>query len=287
MTKESKRKNNLSYFEQRVANNQWRTLNNLENTMAELIEVYDKATQHLVDELLKLSEEIERKGLSRSRYYLLNYLRDMEEVYIRELAKLGKKVKKTYTKALAGAVTSAKYYSKKELGTKSFESLEYLENPNFVKKLLETKYKGATFKSRLGRNNAVLVRELKETLERGLTTGQSITQMTLNLRNKMNSNLNDTMRLVRTETMHHLNDVKLKSYKDSKVVTHVKDVVVLDSRTSDQCSSCAGKIYKIEDAPVLPRHPNCRCVLVPYIDVKKVSAELKEKEDKIKEKFKN
>ncbi|QWQ39297.1 hypothetical protein KMP11_02940 [Gemella sp. zg-570] len=47
----------------------------------------------------------------------------------------------------------------------------------------------------------------------------------------------------------------------------LKDVVTLDDRTREQCTVCAGNIYDIEDAPILPRHPRCRCVLVAYIDV--------------------
>ena len=135
---------------------------------------------------------------------------------------------------------------------------------------MKSKYKGVTFRGRLGNNNAKLIKELSEILERGLTTGKSITQMTLQLRNRMNSNLNDTMRLVRTETMHHLNDIKLQNYKKSKVVKQLKDVVTLDERTSEQCADCAGNIYDVDKAPTLPRHPNCRCVLVPYFDEDKI-----------------
>ncbi|QWQ39308.1 hypothetical protein KMP11_02995 [Gemella sp. zg-570] len=47
----------------------------------------------------------------------------------------------------------------------------------------------------------------------------------------------------------------------------IKDVVTLDDRTSEQCAVCAGNIYDIDNAPILPRHPRCRCVLVAYIDV--------------------
>ncbi|MBU0279413.1 hypothetical protein, partial [Gemella sp. zg-1178] len=41
----------------------------------------------------------------------------------------------------------------------------------------------------------------------------------------------------------------------------------LDDRTSEQCAVCSGNIYDIDKAPILPRHPRCRCVLVAYIDV--------------------
>ncbi|MBU0279340.1 hypothetical protein [Gemella sp. zg-1178] len=68
----------------------------------------------------------------------------------------------------------------------------------------------------------------------------------------------------------------VKRYLTSSIVDYttlinvkekIKDVVTLDDRTSDQCAVCAGNIYDIEDAPILPRHPRCRCVLVAYIDV--------------------
>ena len=254
----------LSYFEKRVANNQWQVFNEAEETYAEIIEVYDRVTRNIVDELLALSEEIELKDLTRSRAYQLKHLRQLEEYYIEELAKLGQVVEKTYTETLENAINSTIINTSTELGIK------LTADTNVVKKLMKSKYKGVTFRGRLGNNNAKLIKELSEILERGLTTGKSITQMTLQLRNRMNSNLNDTMRLVRTETMHHLNDIKLQNYKKSKVVKQLKDVVTLDERTSEQCADCAGNIYDIDKAPTLPRHPNCRCVLVPYFDEDKI-----------------
>lgn len=45
-------------------------------------------------------------------------------------------------------------------------------------------------------------------------------------------------------------------------------LATLDSRTCVVCGSVDGKLYKsIEDAPEIPQHRNCRCLLIPYFDI--------------------
>ena len=97
----------------------------------------------------------------------------------------------------------------------------------------------------------------------------------------MNVALSDCARLVRTETMHHLNQINLRSMQETGVIKQVREVVTLDERTSNECAPNDGKIWAIDKAPVLPRHPNCRCVLVPHIDPDKIAAEFDREEAKI------
>ena len=82
----------------------------------------------------------------------------------------------------------------------------------------------------------------------------------------MGSGLSNSARLIRTETMHHMNDINLAHMKDSGI-SKVKEIVTLDERTSSTCKVHSNKIHDIDKSPILPRHPNCRCVLVPYVDV--------------------
>lgn len=53
----------------------------------------------------------------------------------------------------------------------------------------------------------------------------------MELDKSMGVGLSNSARLVRTETMHHMNDVNLRHMKES-VVTQVKEIVTLDERTS-------------------------------------------------------
>ena len=96
----------------------------------------------------------------------------------------------------------------------------------------------------------------------------------------MGDGLSNSARLIRTETMHHMNDINLAHMKEAGV-TQVKEIVTLDERTSSTCKVHNNKIHDIDKAPILPRHPNCRCVLVAHIDVDKMVEEFDRREAEI------
>lgn len=61
--------------------------------------------------------------------------------------------------------------------------------------------------------------------------------------------------------------------------------VAKDEITCEICGIRHGKKYKIDKRPILPFHPNCRCTLIPVIDLKKVEENnkvIKEQNEKIK-----
>ena len=103
-------------------------------------------------------------------------------------------------------------------------------------------------------------------VKKGILTGKPTAQIAMELNKSMGSGLSNSARLIRTETMHHMNDINLAHMKDSGI-SKVKEIVTLDERTSSTCKVHNNKIHDIDKAPILPRHPNCRCVLVPYVDV--------------------
>lgn len=45
----------------------------------------------------------------------------------------------------------------------------------------------------------------------------------------------------------------------------MQEVVTINEQTSTEYSACPEKMHPIENSPKLPRHPNCRCCLVPVI----------------------
>ncbi|QWQ39306.1 minor capsid protein [Gemella sp. zg-570] len=254
-------KTSSKYFEDRAAKNQWQTYYNTEKHSKKLIAIYEDLTRSLVDELMKVEELISKKGLSRSLAYRSKYLRLLQNRYKNEVLLLSKKVDKIYSNITDDISLKTYEDTSKELG------FDIVYNDLSVKRLAQKPWLGANFKTRLGKNQAEMTKRLFETLQVGLNTGLSAVEMAIRLKNGVDRDFNKIMLLVRTEAMHHLNQVKLQAYKDSKVVKKLKDVVTLDDRTSEQCAVCAGNIYDIDNAPILPRHPRCRCVLVAYIDV--------------------
>lgn len=71
-------------------------------------------------------------------------------------------------------------------------------------------------------------------------------------------------RLTRTETSRVINTASLRAY-ESGGISYVEWVTAEDERVCEICRPRDRKIYEISLAPSCPDHPNCRCVLIPYI----------------------
>jgi SPP1 gp7 family putative phage head morphogenesis protein len=76
--------------------------------------------------------------------------------------------------------------------------------------------------------------------------------------------------LARTEIIraHHL--ATIQEYRNwgvlnIKVLAEWKTAG--DDRVCDKCNSLEGKIYTLDEIePMLPRHPQCRCIVLPWIE---------------------
>lgn len=72
-------------------------------------------------------------------------------------------------------------------------------------------------------------------------------------------------RIARTEIMYGLNEGALDRYKDDRI-EKVQWLAGPDDRICEDCEEMDGTIYPIDEAPELPLHPCCRCVLTPVIE---------------------
>lgn len=96
----------------------------------------------------------------------------------------------------------------------------------------------------------------------------------MDLHNSVGNSFNACHRLVRTETMHYLNDVTLRRYQDAGV-TQVQVWAATDERICDVCGvgGYHERVYPIEKAPSPPFHPNCRCTILPFLSALDDAAE--------------
>jgi SPP1 gp7 family putative phage head morphogenesis protein len=72
--------------------------------------------------------------------------------------------------------------------------------------------------------------------------------------------------IAQTETTHLYNQGRLDSYRESKLVTHLRFLAIDDGRTSDICQSRKGLVFEVGDRNALkqcqpPCHYRCRSVL--------------------------
>ncbi|MEG0904184.1 MAG: minor capsid protein [Lachnospiraceae bacterium] len=140
-----------------------------------------------------------------------------------------------------------------------------------MEELLQKPWRGDDFSSRLWKNQKKLAVSLNNQLLLGLQQGKTTTEIAIAVSNIMRSSFNSAHTLVRTETMHYLNQASMQSYKDAGV-KYVQIWAAKDERTCEECGQYHEKIYPIDKCPVLPFHPNCRCTIIPVtdeVDIKK------------------
>lgn len=113
---------------------------------------------------------------------------------------------------------------------------------------------------------------VEQVIRDGLSQSQTNQQIVQRIKGKKALNYQDGIleqtrsnisMLVRTARSHVSNQAMIDTYKVLDV-EYVKFVATLDSRTSKQCASLDGEIYKSDEPhPVPPLHPNCRSIIVP------------------------
>lgn len=113
---------------------------------------------------------------------------------------------------------------------------------------------------------------VEQTIRDGLSKGQTNQQIVQRIKGKKALNYQDGIleqsrssisTMVRTARSHVSNQAMLDTYKVLDV-SYVKFVATLDSRTSKQCASLDGAVYKADEPhPTPPLHPNCRSIILP------------------------
>lgn len=136
-----------------------------------------------------------------------------------------------------------------------------------VDKVMNARFEGRNFSTRVWENSDILANKLKGELATAIATGQSIQKTAAKFRDDFNVNQYYAERLIRTETNHFHNSAELEAYKEMGF-EKFKFLATLDSRTSEICQEMDGKIFNVKDGlpgeNIPPLHPNCRSTIVPY-----------------------
>ena len=165
-----------------------------------------------------------------------------------------------------------------------YPSLEQIKTACLFKPI-DTKY-GLTFQSYLESIASGLYNTWDSALRTGYLTGQTTKQIVKNVLGSasqvgklsqmgtMQTLRNSVYANTRTALQSFANETMTRVYKDNEkyfggdTPYNYKYLATLDARTCIVCGELDGKLYKnIEDAPMLPQHRGCRCVIVPYFDI--------------------
>lgn len=253
---------NNQYWEKRVANETWDLYNDLEKKNKMLLEMYQEAKLDIEDEVMRILYKVNAgKPVTLSDMHKYNRLTKLKENITDIIKELGKKAEDFGKSQLEDAII--KEYKKV---METLDNIDFaMPNKKLMDMMLNNPWSGATFSERLWENTRVLANNLNEILTKGLVQGKSIESISKELDIRMMKGFNACHKLIRTETMHYLNESCKKAYKDSGC-REVQIWAAIDERTCAHCGKEHSKAYKVDSAPILPFHPMCRCTYLPVIN---------------------
>ncbi|MDE1472837.1 minor capsid protein [Eubacterium limosum] len=264
---------NSEYWEKRIADKTtWRLYNTLEEKNRALLEMYQDATREINSAIYELGEKLSKDGqIKRSDLYKYNHLKNLQAKMNSILKTLGGTIEEFASGNMENAFKENYSDILKSLGEKGFE----LPNKKLMEALLKKPWFGGNFSDRLWGNTEKLAQILNSELRQGLQQGKTTTEVAAKIATLMQSSFNSAHRLVRTETMHYLNQSSLEAYKAGGV-QFVQFWAAMDERTCPSCGALHGKIYAIDKVPVLPLHAHCRCTYLPVTDPQMIEKYLRE-----------
>lgn len=227
---------------------------------------YRTAAKHVIDEFEKTYDKVqlqiaEGHEPTPALLYKLDSYWKQQGALRHELEKLGDKQIVLLTKEFELNFFEI-YYSFALEGQEEFNTIDKAA----VTQLLQSSWvaDGKTFSQRVWGNINRLMETLNEEFIDCVATGKKTTELKHKLQERFNVSYGRAETLARTELAHIQTRAAEERYK-SYGIKEVEVLVDVDARTCDKCKALVGKKFPINDAPILPLHPNERCCLVPVV----------------------
>lgn len=177
----------------------------------------------------------------------------------KELSNLSKKERTWIERQLINSTEQAVKTTAKDLG------IDFNISRNEIKEVINADWvgDGSNWSARVWGNKQALIDSLNTSLKKGIVQGLSIKSLV----DKINKDIPKASRarlyaLVRTETMHAVNEAQSLTYAKAGI-TRVKILVTGDERLCPHCSDLDGTILPVDSTDKPPFHPRCRCTIVP------------------------
>jgi len=121
---------------------------------------------------------------------------------------------------------------------------------------------GQNWSDRIWNDKAKLTEELREGLIDCLATGASPDKLTKRIMDSFGVSFHNAQTLARTELAHIQNASTINKYKKIGI-TKVK--VLVDTNCCEECTELKNTEFPIDQVPILPVHPNCKCTYMAVI----------------------
>ncbi|WP_194190373.1 minor capsid protein [Clostridium chrysemydis] len=251
---------NSEYWEKRSLAMMKKIYNTREKENKALVKLYRKVLTTTKGELEKLYSNMDNISLSDA--YKFDRFKNIEQQLEENIKELTKKEIEFDKGLLENSYKEAYKQVGKDL------KIDFTKiNTESVKKALNYPWSGAMFSERIWKNNSKLSFDVKEIITKGLIEGKSYINMAKELNDTMGQGTYNSLRLVRTETAHIVNQATLDRYSDSGLVEEVRIISAEDERQCDVCGELHNTVYRLGEEPTLPLHAHCRCCYAPEIKI--------------------
>ncbi len=136
----------------------------------------------------------------------------------------------------------------------------------FIQTAVNKPINGADFSSRIWSNTNDLANRIYDDVLDCVRTGKRPNEISRKIKDDYGVTAYQASRLVNTELAKVVNEAQMEVYRNSGVVDKVLYTATLESNTCEHCAELDGKEFDLRDAPDVPQHPNCKCVLIPIVD---------------------
>lgn len=225
-----------------------------------LVKLYKQSLGDIKKEIEVLYGKMENISLSEAyKYDRLKKIEKQLDEKINELTKEEVKIDKN--------ILEKSYKDSYKKVTKNL-GLDFTKVPHeTVKKALNYPWSGHMFSEVIWKNNNKLIYDLKNVITKGLIEGKSYINMAHELNKLMEKGIYNSLRIIRTETAHIVNQAALDRYTESNVVSKIRVLAAEDERMCSVCGGMHDKVYKLGSEPLLPNHANCRCCYAPVVKI--------------------
>ena len=172
------------------------------------------------------------------------------QYFLKVLSNFGEKEAETVDKKIKNVLISSI--------EKACDHYSYNINRKDVLKIVNEAFKGKTFSERVWDNQQEVVNLMQKTINDFLKGNINISQIKSIIEKQFNNNAFQINRLVNTEVARAVNSAFDEMCKATGV-KKVKYNSILEKNTCPVCESRHGNVYKFENKPEIPNHPQCKC----------------------------
>lgn len=222
---------------------------------------YIRSFRRLNADIDALYAEILSRGIedmTRTDLYNLQKYVALRDKIAKEIQGLAIEDNEKLTKLLDDIAVETYKSNLKEMGI-DFSMLSEQQ----AKAIASQNWTGVRFSSRIWGNADHFNSRVMSDIEEMVIGGKSPDKLKKKLMEDFSIKFHEADRLIRTEASHAYNSAALQSYVDAGL----EEIDFLaESDCCDLCKPYRKKRFPINDVPVIPVHPNCRCTYLPVVE---------------------